>query len=97
MLAKVRAEGEARARVLEFCQVFRVQRRRHAQTLTIEATGSPDKLSALLELLGEFGIVELSRTGRIALTRGDRGIRERSLRSAKAAGGEDASWDGGGV
>jgi len=40
--------------------------------------------------------VELARTGRIALTRGNRGIRERTLKSAKAAGGEDA-WDGGGV
>jgi acetolactate synthase I/III small subunit len=98
MLVKVRAEGEARARVLEFCQVFRVRVSDAThQTLTIEATGSPDKLSALLELLGDFGIVELARTGRIALTRGNRGIRERTLRSAKTAGGEDAAWDGGGV
>ena len=99
MLVKVRAEGEARARVLEFCQVFRVRVSDAThQTLTIEATGSPDKLGALLELLADFGIVELARTGRIALTRGDRGIRERVLKSAKAAGAEDASgWEGGGV
>ena len=51
------------------------------------------------ELLSEYGIVELSRTGRIALARGDRGIREKGgLRMAKAAGAEDASeWTGGGV
>ena len=35
-----------------------------------------------LLLLGDFGIVELSRTGRIALGRGDRGIKERVLRAA---------------
>ena len=99
MLVKVRAEGEARARVLEFCQVFRVRVSDAThQTLTIEATGSPDKLTALLALLGDFGIVELARTGRIALTRGDRGIRERSLKSTRAAGAQDQTdWTGGGV
>jgi acetolactate synthase I/III small subunit len=99
MLVKVRAEGEQRARVLEFCDVFRVRvsdATHHA--LTIEATGSPDKLNALLDLLTDFGVVELARTGRIALTRGDRGIRERTLRAAKAAGErERAGWTGGGV
>ena len=99
MLVKVRAEGEVRARVLEFCQVFRVRVADAThQTLTIEATGSPDKLTALLALLEDFGIVELARTGRIALTRGDRGIRERALKSTRAAGGEDQpDWSGGGV
>ena len=99
MLVKVRAEGEVRARILEFCQVFRVRVSDAThQSLTIEATGSPDKLSALLELLEDFGIVELARTGRIALTRGDRGIRERAVRSARAAGSEDqGEWTSGGV
>jgi acetolactate synthase I/III small subunit len=98
MLVKVRAEGETRARVLEICDVFRVKvadvTRR---TLTIEATGQPDKIAALLELLGDFGVVELARTGRVALGRGDRGIRERVLRSARNDGPEAATWDGGGV
>jgi acetolactate synthase-1/3 small subunit len=87
MLVKVRASGDARARVMEIAEVFRVNvvDVTHA-TLTLEATGKPDKLQALLELLEDFGIVELSRTGRIALARGDRGIRERVLKSAGAAG-----------
>jgi acetolactate synthase I/III small subunit len=69
-----------------------------AGTLTIEATGKTEKLEALLGLMDDFGIVELSRTGRIALGRGERGIRERVLRSAKAAGAEGAEeWSGGGV
>jgi acetolactate synthase I/III small subunit len=97
MLVKVRAAGEARARVLEFCDVFRVRVADAThESLTVEATGSPDKLNALLELLTDFGIVELARTGRIAITRGNRGIRERSLKGVRATGTEGA-WDGGGV
>ena len=84
MLVKVHAQGDARARIMEIAEVFRVNVVDvTASTLTVEASGKPDKLEALRQLLDEFGIVELSRTGRIALSRGDRGIRERSaLRAA---------------
>ena len=97
MLVKVRAAGESRARVLEFCDVFRVRVADVTHdSLTVEATGSPDKLNALLELLTDFGILELARTGRIALTRGTRGAR--ALKAARAATGTDGkAWDGGGV
>lgn len=97
MLVKVRAEGEARARVLEICDVFRVRVLDVThRTLTIEATGSPDKLEALLALLRDFGIVELARTGRIALARGDAGIKDRGRR-LKAVGEGETEWTGGGV
>ena len=76
MLVKVRTEGDARARIMELADVFRVSIVDvTASTLTVEASGKPEKLEALRELLSEFGIVELSRTGRIALARGERGIR----------------------
>ena len=99
MLAKVRAKGDARARIMEIAEVFRVSIVDVTKTtLTVEASGKPEKLEALRELLSEYGIVELSRTGRIALSRGDRGIREKGgLRVAKAAGAVDAGWTGGGV
>jgi acetolactate synthase I/III small subunit len=86
MLAKVHAEGDIRARIMEICEVFRVNIVDvTSSTLTVEASGKPEKLEALREMLEEYGIVELSRTGRIALSRGDRGIRERSpLRAASA-------------
>jgi acetolactate synthase-1/3 small subunit len=97
MLVKVRANGENRPRVMEIATVFRatvvdVTR----STLTLEATGKPEKLEAMLQLLDDFGVIELSRTGRIALGRGDRGIREKSKRArAVAAGAEE--WAGGSV
>lgn len=97
MLVKVRGEGEARARVLEICDVFRVRVLDVTHnTLTIEATGTPEKLEALLALLRDFGIVELSRTGRIALARGDGGIKERGRR-IRVVGDGPKEWTGGGV
>ena len=85
MLVKVRASGDARARVMEIAEVFRVNVVDVTRaTLTLEATGKPEKLQAMLELLEDFGIVELSRTGRIARSRGDLGIRERVLKAAEA-------------
>jgi len=83
MLVKVHAAGDARQRIMEIATVFRVDIVDVTNaTITLEATGKPEKLEALLALLGDFGIVELSRTGRIALGRGDRGIRERALKAA---------------
>jgi acetolactate synthase-1/3 small subunit len=84
MLVKVRASGDERARIMEIAQAFRVNVVDiSAATLTLEASGKPEKLEALLGLLDEYGVVEVSRTGRIALGRGDRGIRERVLKPAK--------------
>jgi len=85
MLVKVRAGGDARQRIMEVATVFRVNIVDvTSATVTLEATGKPEKLEALLSLLEDFGIVELCRTGRIALARGDRGIRERALKAAGA-------------
>jgi acetolactate synthase I/III small subunit len=98
MLVKVRAADDNRPRVMEIATVFRanivgVTR----NTLTLEATGKPEKLEALLQLLGDFGVVELARTGRIALARGERGIRDRTLRRvAVAADGEQYTGGPGG-
>src|SRR6266571_4360794 len=85
-LFKVAADGDDRARVIEIAQIFRarVVDVTH-RTLSVEATGTPDKLEALRELLGGFGIVELARTGLVALGRGDGGIRERAQRGPRLA------------
>jgi acetolactate synthase-1/3 small subunit len=98
MLVKVRSAGEDRHRVMEIAGIFRatVVDVTHT-TITLEATGKPEKLEALLDLLGDFGVIELSRTGRIALARGDRGIKDKSkrTRAVVAAGAEE--WTGGSV
>jgi acetolactate synthase-1/3 small subunit len=83
MLAKIRAPAGVRAQVIELVEVFRAKIVDVAkETLTVEVTGSPDKLQAFEDLVEEYGIIELVKTGRIALARGSKGIRDRVLRVA---------------
>lgn len=82
-LIKVRAHGDDRARIIEIADIFRARISGVSRgTITVEATGSADKLRALQDLLAEYGIVEMARTGVVALGRDDRGIKERMLRAA---------------
>ena len=84
MLIKVRADAATRPQIVEVADIFRskiVDVSPH--TLTIEATGSPDKLLALTDLLNQYGVKEIARTGLVAVARGDRAINERSLRAAE--------------
>jgi acetolactate synthase-1/3 small subunit len=86
-LIKVHAEGDARARAIEIADIFRARIVDVSHgTLMVEATGTPEKVEALRELLEAFGIVEMARTGRLALARGERGIRERALRKVATEG-----------
>ena len=49
-----------------------------ADVITVEATGSPAKLDALLELLEPYGIRELVQSGLVAVGRGNRSITDRT-------------------
>ncbi len=83
MLIKVRAEAATRSQVLEFVQMFRAKVVDVAtESLTIEATGTSEKLTALLEVLEPFGVRELVQSGMVAIGRGPRSITDRALRSA---------------
>jgi acetolactate synthase-1/3 small subunit len=69
-LIKVRAEQHTRAEVLRIVDIFRakvVDVSPHFYT--IEVTGDDGKINAILELLGQIGIVEVARTGKAALAR----------------------------
>jgi len=82
MLVKVKADLDTRSHVLETVQLFRAKVVDVApDAVTIEATGSADKLEALLRVLEPFGIRELVQSGRVAIGRGSRSIADRSLRS----------------
>ena len=72
MLLKVKAEGEKRLEIMQLAQVFRVHIVDYGQeSFIIEATGSESKLRSLQEALAPFGILEMTKTGIIALSRGE--------------------------
>jgi acetolactate synthase-1/3 small subunit len=68
VLATVKAAPEQRGQVLELVQIFEAKILDVGfEALTLMVAGQPDKLDAMTDLLKPFGIVELQRTGRIAL------------------------------
>ena len=71
VLVKVRADAATRSQVIDVVGLFRGKAVDvSAETITIEATGSDEKLQALLEMLSPHGIVELVQSGQVALGRG---------------------------
>lgn len=83
MLIKVRADESTRNGVLQLVELFRAKVVDVSQdAVTIEVTGSRDKLDALLVVLEPHGIKEIVQSGVIALARGSRSIADRALRSA---------------
>ncbi|MDR3115364.1 MAG: acetolactate synthase small subunit [Treponema sp.] len=80
MLVKIRADEKTRPAVLEIVGIFRSRVVDVSSvTITIEATGDLEKLEGLLLLLRPYGILELARTGMVALERGSRVLAVPSL------------------
>jgi acetolactate synthase-1/3 small subunit len=83
LLVKVRAERAIRSQVMETVSLFRARVVDVApDTLTIEATGTADKLDALLRDLEPYGIKEMVQSGLVAIGRGSRSITAPALRAA---------------
>ncbi len=69
-LIKVKCRNGSRTEVLEIVNVFRAKVIDIGhETLTIQITGSEEKIEAFVKLMGPFGIVELARTGKVAMLR----------------------------
>ncbi len=70
-LIKVKATNTTRSEIMQIVSIFRANIVDVGpNSLTVEVTGDENKVNSLLRLLHDFGVKELSRTGRIALTRG---------------------------
>ena len=73
-MIKVSAAGADRAHVMQLVDVFRARVVDVGpETLVIETTGTEDKIDSLLEVLRPYGIIEMVRTGRVAMSRGATG------------------------
>lgn len=83
ILVKVRADAVTRLQVTQAADLFRA----HVvdvslDSVILEATGNPDKIAALLDVLEPFGIREIVQSGTLAVGRGSKSMSDRALRSA---------------
>jgi acetolactate synthase I/III small subunit len=72
VMLRVKADSESRSEVMQICDIFRakivdVQPKR----LTIEITGNESKLNKFVKLMENFGISDLTRTGKVAMARSE--------------------------
>ena len=87
LLVKVKADDASRTAVLQVVELFRA----HVvdvspEAVTVEATGGPEKLLALLTALAPYGIREMVKSGTVAIGRGPRSMSDRALeRLARSA------------
>jgi acetolactate synthase-1/3 small subunit len=87
ILVRVATPHEVRSEVIELAGLFRA----HIvdvgrEELMIEMSGTEDKIEALIDLLGPYGIVELARTGVIAMPRSEKVAGKTPVRRAAAPG-----------
>ncbi len=70
VLVKVKVDGKSRSEVMQITDIFRakivdVQ----PKNMTIEVTGNENKVTKFIELMEDFGVLDLTRTGKVALPR----------------------------
>ena len=81
IMVKVRADAATRLQVTQAADLFRATVVDvSTESLVIEATGAPEKLRALLDVLEPFGVREIVRAGTLALGRGPKSMSDRALR-----------------
>lgn len=82
ILVKVRCDNTNRSSVIDVVSLFRGKAVDVGlASVTIEATGSHDKLEALLTMLEPYGVIELVKSGQVALGRGQKSINEKRARA----------------
>ena len=75
VLVKVRADSATRSQIIEVAELFRARVVDVSpESVVLEATGTPDKMAAILRMLDEYGIREIVQSGMVALGRGPKAI-----------------------
>lgn len=71
IILRVNATSETRSEIVQICDIFRAKIVDAAtDTAIIEVTGNPPKINGFLNLIKPFGILQMARTGNVALRRG---------------------------
>jgi acetolactate synthase I/III small subunit len=84
LLVKVRADESTRRDVLQIVELFKAKVADVGpEAVTVELTGRPDKLEAMLKMLEPYGIREMVQSGVVALGRGPRSMSQAALRSVE--------------
>lgn len=79
VLVKVRSDINNRSQVIDTVALFRGKTVDvSSESITVEATGSPEKLEALVTMLRPFGVIELVQSGQVAMGRGVRTITDKT-------------------
>jgi acetolactate synthase-1/3 small subunit len=95
-LIKVKARERNRAEIMRTADIFRAKIvDANRESLTLEVTGDEEKINAILELLKPFSILEIARTGQVALSRGGRRLMDRHSGSVKSPVREKSRRPGG--
>ena len=77
ILVKLRADAETRSQITDIAEIFKAKIIDvTSTTMTMQLTGTLDKLDSFLTLAAQYGVVELVRTGITALERGSRALSE---------------------
>ena len=85
MLIKVNADAETRMQVTQAADYFRARVVDVSpETVVLEATGSGEKVAALLDVMEPFGIREIVQAGTLAIARGRKSLTQRTLHSISA-------------
>jgi acetolactate synthase-1/3 small subunit len=77
-LIKVSAKAKDRAEIMRTSDIFRAKIVDVShESLTLEVTGDENKMNAIFELLKPFGILEITRTGQVAISRGSKRLMDK--------------------
>ena len=73
LLVKVKADAQSRPEIMQMVEIYGAQIADvNSEVVLIEMTGTREKVTSFTDLLKPFGVVELMRTGRLAMSRGSR-------------------------
>ncbi len=86
VLLKIKVDSHTRAELLQFVGIFRAKIVDiHEDSILVEATGNPRKVEAFMELVEKFPILDMTRTGRVAMKRGSFAHKELKLKKIKSS------------